>query len=52
MTLQTCVTKVQCTLEIIVNGRSIASSYKEDELDSDDWDTQNIVEFLTLLDYL
>lgn len=51
MTLQTCVTKVPCTLEVIVNGWSIASSYKQDELDSDDWDTQNILEFLILLDY-
>lgn len=52
MTQQTCVTKVPCTFEIIVNGRSITFNYKQDMLDSDDGHTQNVLEFLTLLDAL
>lgn len=38
------------TFEIMVNGRNITFTYKQDILDSDDWDTQRVLEFLTLLD--
>lgn len=36
----------------MVNDRNITFACKQDILDSDDWDTQHVLEFLTLLDAL